>query len=124
MATDPLAGLDDTEELHARAVRSLFELFETLCEGAIAVDAEARVVWINDRYLELLGLAPDRPVLGLAVEELIPNSLLRQVIEAALRVTSGKKQAAARLLGISRQKLYDRLDRLAIAPVPSNVSTN
>jgi DNA-binding NtrC family response regulator len=34
----------------------------------------------------------------------------REAIEAAMAATSGNKLAAARLLGISRAKLYERLD--------------
>jgi transcriptional regulator with PAS, ATPase and Fis domain len=37
-------------------------------------------------------------------------ALEREAIEAALAATSGNKVAAARLLGISRAKLYERLD--------------
>jgi DNA-binding NtrC family response regulator len=36
--------------------------------------------------------------------------LEREAIEAALAATSGNKLAAAKLLGISRAKLYERLD--------------
>jgi DNA-binding NtrC family response regulator len=36
--------------------------------------------------------------------------LERKAIEAALAATSGNKLAAAKLLGISRAKLYERLD--------------
>jgi DNA-binding NtrC family response regulator len=51
-------------------------------------------------------LAPDlsRP-LGEQVAE-----LERQAIQAALAATGGNKLAAAKLLGISRAKLYERLD--------------
>jgi DNA-binding NtrC family response regulator len=38
----------------------------------------------------------------------------REAICAALEVTAGKKRSAARLLGISRAKLYARLEQLAI----------
>jgi DNA-binding NtrC family response regulator len=37
----------------------------------------------------------------------------RQAIQAALAATGGNKLAAARLLGISRAKLYERLELVA-----------
>jgi DNA-binding NtrC family response regulator len=36
--------------------------------------------------------------------------LERQAIESAMAATSGNKVAAAKLLGISRAKLYERLE--------------
>ncbi len=68
--------------VHAQAVKSLFTLFESICEGAIAVDPQARIVWINDKYRSLLGIDPSAPVFGREVEEVIPNSLMRQVVQS------------------------------------------
>ena len=39
--------------------------------------------------------------------------LEREAIEAALAATGGNKLAAAKLLGISRAKLYERLDMVS-----------
>jgi DNA-binding NtrC family response regulator len=39
--------------------------------------------------------------------------LEREAIEAALAATSGNKLAAAKLLGISRAKLYERLEMVS-----------
>ena len=33
--------------VHDRAVRSLFAMFEEMCEGALAVDEKSRIVWIT-----------------------------------------------------------------------------
>ena len=70
----------DAGAIHQHAVRSLFQMLESICEGAVVVDREARIVWISDKYRVLLGLRPDAPVLGKAIEEVIPTSQMRHVV--------------------------------------------
>ena len=48
-------GFDYTD-IRRRAMQSLFENLDTLCEGTIVVDGDARIVWINDRYTRRFGL--------------------------------------------------------------------
>lgn len=60
--------LEVAKAIHDQAVRSLFDLFEGLCEGAIAVDGEARIVWINRRIgiSRLIGASPVMSTTGLS----------------------------------------------------------
>jgi len=58
-----------------------FSLFREYFQGAIGVDAEARITWIDARYRKLLKLPDDFDPNGLPVEEVIPHSLMRQVVE-------------------------------------------
>lgn len=60
---------------------SLFDIFEEMCEGAISVDENARVVWINAKYMTLLGVANEDEVLGRDIESVIPESMLAHVVE-------------------------------------------
>jgi len=41
----------------------------------VIVDAQARVVWMNERYPERLGIAVPECVVGQEIEKVIPNSL-------------------------------------------------
>jgi transcriptional regulator with PAS, ATPase and Fis domain len=68
------------QEVRRLAMQTLFERLDSLCEGAIAVDQHARVVWMNDKYAKKLGLKSAEAALGREVEEVIPNSLMRQVV--------------------------------------------
>lgn len=80
------AEADGTDERMPRqvnieqAVRS-FGLLREYFEGAIAVDAETRITWIDRRYRELLKLDPEFDPVGLSVEQVIPHSLLRRVVQ-------------------------------------------
>ena len=66
--------------LHRRAIPSLFEALETQSEGTVAVDRDARVVWINAKYARMLGIADPAEAIGREVEEIIPHSQMRQVL--------------------------------------------
>jgi transcriptional regulator with PAS, ATPase and Fis domain len=59
----------------------MFDCFEGLCEGTVIVDRASRVVWINDRYAARLKVDPHLAI-GKDVEEVIPNSLMRRVVES------------------------------------------
>ncbi len=79
MANDSF--LADAEWLRQRAMESLFDQFANLCDGVIVVDAEARIVWMNEQYPKKLGIADPAAAIGKPVETVIPNSLMRQVVD-------------------------------------------
>lgn len=67
-----------------KSVATVLDAFNALGEsfkGAITVDAAARITWIDERYRELLGIPPNAAILGQPVEQVIPHSLLRKVVE-------------------------------------------
>ncbi|MDR3438396.1 sigma 54-interacting transcriptional regulator [Telmatospirillum sp.] len=70
------------KNIRQRAVQSMFDHLASMCEGLVAVDRDVRIAWMDDKYKALLGV--DYDVTGRIVEEVIPNSLMRQV------VTTGK----------------------------------
>jgi len=76
------AFLHNSEAILRLAMRSLFERLNNMCEGALAVDAQARIVWISEKYVTTLGLASAEVALGKPVEEIIPNSLMREVVKS------------------------------------------
>jgi transcriptional regulator with PAS, ATPase and Fis domain len=70
----------DHDSIRRRSMQSLFESLDTLCEGTVVVDRNARVVWINERYATRLGAISAADAVGRNIEEVIPNSLMRQVV--------------------------------------------
>jgi len=68
------------DDLRQLASQSLLAHFADLCDGAVIVDAAANVVWMNDQYPTRLGIRDPAAALGRPIEEVIPNSLMRQVI--------------------------------------------
>jgi len=70
------------ERFRAVAMPLLFDHLDAQCEGTIAVNRQARIVWINDKYARKIGIADPRSVLGKEVEEVLPASRLRAVMES------------------------------------------
>lgn len=72
---EELSGL--TREM----VDALIAMFEKAQAGAVAVDREARISWINESYCRLLGVA-EADVLGRPVTQVIPRSRMPEVVES------------------------------------------
>jgi len=60
---------------------SSFSLLRDYFQGALIVDHESRITWIDPRYRKLLGMPADFACYGLPVEQVIPHSLMRRVVE-------------------------------------------
>lgn len=72
---------NSNDPIYKDSISSLVNLFGEICEGAVAVDSQSRVVWINEKYRGLLKLGDVSEVSGKPIERVIPNSLLRTVVE-------------------------------------------
>jgi len=109
------------------AMKSLFDQLEALCEGSVAVNTDAKIIWINRKYAERLGLPDERAALGRDVEEVIPNSRMREVVETGQPIVldimdmAGEHVVVTRiplqsesgeLIGAVGFVLYDRIDGL------------
>ena len=72
--------LVDAQRLLRQSIQSLFQALESQCEGSVAVDHDARIVWINDKYRVLLGIPDNQDAPSAHVEELPHTPLPRHVI--------------------------------------------
>ena len=72
------------EDILKLAAQSMFDTFSNMVQGMMLVDRAGRVVWINDGYkkfLPALGFERPEDFVGRPVEEVVPNTLMRQVVE-------------------------------------------
>jgi transcriptional regulator with PAS, ATPase and Fis domain len=75
----------DGESILALAARSMFHLFSSVSQGMFLVDRGGRIVWLNDgyaRFLPLLGFSSRDEVVGHMVEDVVPNTQMRRVLES------------------------------------------
>jgi transcriptional regulator with PAS, ATPase and Fis domain len=75
-----MSRLKDPVAVRKIAKKSLFEALDKMCEGAIIVDREARIVWMSDKYAARLHAGSAQDAIGKVVEDVIPNSLMREVV--------------------------------------------
>ncbi|QDQ25672.1 PAS domain-containing protein [Chitinimonas arctica] len=60
--------------------QAFFDVFERQFAGAVVVNTDARVVWMNPHYAEILGFADPGRILGERVDMLLPNTRLTEVL--------------------------------------------
>jgi len=74
----------DAQGILALAARSMFHLFSSISQGMFLVDRSGRIVWVNEgyqRFLPALGFSSLDQFMGHMVEDVIPNTQMRRVLE-------------------------------------------
>ncbi|VWX63462.1 Transcriptional regulator containing PAS, AAA-type ATPase, and DNA-binding Fis domains [Burkholderiales bacterium 8X] len=74
----------DADGILALAARSMFHLFSSISQGMFLVDRGGRIVWVNEgyrRFLPALGFSSIDQFLGHQVEDVVPNTQMRRVLE-------------------------------------------
>uniref|UniRef100_UPI0031204FB4 sigma-54 interaction domain-containing protein n=1 Tax=Thauera sp. SDU_THAU2 TaxID=3136633 RepID=UPI0031204FB4 len=64
------------------AMPLLFDHLEAQCEGTVAVNRQARIVWMSAKYARKIGIDGPHEALGRDIEEVLPASRLREVVES------------------------------------------
>jgi transcriptional regulator with PAS, ATPase and Fis domain len=93
------------KDLRLHAAQSMFDRLASTCEGLVVVDRDARITWIDDKYKALLGIETD--VTGRIVEDVIPNSLMRQVVISGKPILLDIMQFGTRSFVVIRLPLLD-----------------
>ena len=74
----------DAQGILELAARSMFHLFSNISQGMFLVDRTGRIVWVNEgyqRFLPALGFTSLDQFMGHMVEDVIPNTQMRRVLE-------------------------------------------
>ncbi|HJV63302.1 MAG TPA: sigma 54-interacting transcriptional regulator [Albitalea sp.] len=86
-------------------MQSVFKAFERASEGTLIVDRDARIVWISEKHARRFGLADPRQAQGRRVEEVIPNSRMREVVTSGQPILLDILDAPAKPLVVIRMPL-------------------
>ncbi|MCC5860158.1 MAG: sigma 54-interacting transcriptional regulator [Ectothiorhodospiraceae bacterium] len=90
----------------------LVPLFEEASAGAIAVDAEARITWINQSYMDVLGIRRLPDVLGRPIKEVIPTSRLQEVVRSGRPILLDIMELRGMHLVVTRLPIRDEQGRV------------
>ncbi len=100
----------DGDHILALAARSMFQLFSSISQGMFLVDRSGRIVWVNEgyqRFLPALGFSSLDQFLGHEVEEVIPNTQMRRVLETGEAILIDLLTNKAGTFVVSRLPLRD-----------------
>jgi transcriptional regulator with PAS, ATPase and Fis domain len=100
----------DADGVLQLAAHSMFELFASTAMGMLVVDREHRIVWISEGYkqfLPALGFEGAHQFVGKRVEEVIPNTLMAQVIDTGQPILVDLLTNKAGTFLVSRLPLRD-----------------
>lgn len=110
-STDPIPALPlDAQGILELAARSMFQLFSSVSQGMFLVDLRGRIVWVNEGYQRFfpdLGLTSVDQFVGHTVEEVIPNTGMRRVLETGQPVLIDLLTNKAGTFVVSRIPLRD-----------------
>ncbi|MCP1673832.1 transcriptional regulator with PAS, ATPase and Fis domain [Natronocella acetinitrilica] len=107
----PFPGGDDNG-LTMEVVSALFPIFEQASAGAIAVDDQARITWINGSYCELLGVKDPATVIGKHVTEVIPPSRMPEVVRNGQPILLDIMEYRNQQLVVMRLPVFDTEERV------------
>jgi transcriptional regulator with PAS, ATPase and Fis domain len=100
----------DAPGLLKLAADSMFDAFAQAAMGMLVVDREHRIVWISEGYksfLPALGFDDPSQFVGRRVEEVVPNTLMAQVIETGRPILVDLLTNRAGTFLVSRLPLRD-----------------
>lgn len=100
-------GKTNRNGLTRELIEALFPMFEEASAGAIAVDREARITWINHSYSQLLGLKDPTEAIGRPVRQVIPHTRMPEVVETGKPLLLDIMEHNEQQLVVTRLPFYD-----------------
>ncbi len=102
-----LFGSNNKNGLTRELIEALFPMFEEASAGAIAVDRESRITWINSSYSQLLGLKDQAAAIGRPVRQVIPETRMPEVVETGKPLLLDIMEYQQQQLVVTRLPYYD-----------------
>ena len=88
-------------------ISALFPMFEQASAGAIVVDLNARITWINASYATLLGVNDPAAVIGKPIRQVIPQTRMPEVVETGRPLLLDIMEHDTQQLVVTRLPFFD-----------------
>lgn len=98
---------NDKSGLTRDLIEALFPMFEQASAGAIAVDRDSRITWINASYAALLGVNNLETVIGQHVRRVIPQTRMPEVVESGNPLLLDIMEYETQQLVVTRLPYFD-----------------
>ena len=106
-------ALDDIDSIRGQALRSLFDAFERLAEGAFVVDAQSNIVWANERYLQFIGHGQAASSLvGRHIRDVVPTTRMPEVVKTGRSIPLDFIEVNGTWAVVSRFPIKDQANRV------------
>ena len=107
-----LFGEKNKNGLTRELIEALFPMFEEASAGAIAVDRDARITWMNSSYSQLLGLKDPAIAIGRPVRQVIPETRMPEVVETGNPLLLDIMEHQQQQLVVTRLPFYDKAGQI------------
>jgi transcriptional regulator with PAS, ATPase and Fis domain len=109
MSTPPITLPADADSVLKLAAQSMFDTLASTAMGMLVVDRAHRIVWISEGYKQFLPALEheESDFVGRRVEEVVPNTLMAQVIETGEPILIDLLSNKAGTFLVSRLPLRD-----------------
>jgi transcriptional regulator with PAS, ATPase and Fis domain len=88
-------------------IEALVPIFDQASAGAISVDTDGQITWINQSYAQLLGIADISDAIGQDVRRVIPHTRMPEVIESGKPLLLDIMEHQDQQLVVTRLPFYD-----------------
>jgi len=88
-------------------IEALVPIFDQASAGAISVDTDGQITWINQSYAQLLGIADTSDAIGQDVRRVIPHTRMPEVIESGKPLLLDIMEHQDQQLVVTRLPFYD-----------------
>jgi transcriptional regulator with PAS, ATPase and Fis domain len=97
----------EVRNMQVHAADSFFKIFQDLACGSVVVDRNARITWIDEKYIAFLGLPPDINLIGRPINEVVENTRMPEVMRESKAIPFDVMETKKGWCVVSRFPLFD-----------------